>query len=147
MHSCDNASLSTLVTARFIRVPVTTDKQITTDECKNCWTECFVFGSRALIKGHVIDSQVEYLHRNPASRTKRRKGKSRILDRKMWSRVPRDSGPKMIALARTKSNYKRQTRPLVRDSAPYQQTRNCLDVTNSGRKPLMGALFQDRLAD
>jgi hypothetical protein len=38
----------------------------------------------------------------------------------------RDS--KMTALARASSNCKGQTRPLVRDSAPHQQTRNCLTV-------------------
>jgi hypothetical protein len=34
----------------------------------------------------------------------------------------------MTALARTRSNFKRQTRPLVREGAPHQQTRNCLTV-------------------
>jgi hypothetical protein len=53
---------------------------------------------------------VEYLHRNPASRKRRRKGKSWIWDRKIWLRVPRESDPKMTALARTRSNCKRQTR-------------------------------------
>jgi hypothetical protein len=69
---------------------------------------------------------VEYLHRNPASRRRRRKGKSRIWDSKLWSRVPRESDPKVIALARTRCTCKRQTRPLVRESVPHQQTRNCL---------------------
>jgi hypothetical protein len=32
------------------------------------------------------------------------------------------------ALARISSNCKRQTRPLVRESAPHQQTSNCLTV-------------------
>jgi hypothetical protein len=35
----------------------------------------------------------------------------------------------MTALARTSSNCKRQTHPLVREGAPHQQTRNCLTVT------------------
>jgi hypothetical protein len=43
---------------------------------------------------------VEYLHRSPASRRRRRKGKSRIWDSKIWSRVPRDSDLTMTALAR-----------------------------------------------
>jgi hypothetical protein len=68
----------------------------------------------------------EYLHRGPASRRRRRKEKSRIWDSKIWSRVPRDSDPRMTALARTSSNCKWQTRPLVRESVPHQQTRNCL---------------------
>jgi hypothetical protein len=47
---------------------------------------------------------------------------------KIWPRVPRDSDPRMTALARASSNCKRQTPPLVRESAPHQQTRNCLAV-------------------
>jgi hypothetical protein len=35
-----------------------------------------------------------------------------------------DSDRRMTALARASSNCKRQTRPLVRKSAPHQQTRN-----------------------
>jgi hypothetical protein len=35
---------------------------------------------------------------------------------------------------------KRQARPLVRESNPHQETRKC---QKSGRKPQMGALFQD----
>jgi hypothetical protein len=64
-------------------------------------------------------------HRDPASRRRRRKGKSQISDSKIRSRVPRDSDPRMTALARASSNCKRQIRPLVRESAPHQQTRNC----------------------
>jgi hypothetical protein len=71
---------------------------------------------------------VECLQRNPASRRKRRKRKSRIWDNKIWSRVPRDSDPRMTALARARRNYKPQTRPFVRESAPHQQTTNCLRV-------------------
>jgi hypothetical protein len=48
---------------------------------------------------------------------------------KIWSQVPRDSDLRMTVLARTSSSFKRHTRPLVRDSAPHQQTRNCLTVT------------------
>jgi hypothetical protein len=44
--------------------------------------------------------------------------------------VPRDSDPRMTALARTNSNYKQQAHPLGRESAPYQQTRNCLTNKN-----------------
>jgi hypothetical protein len=64
---------------------------------------------------------VEYYHRSSASRKRRRKGKSRIWDSKIWSRVPRDSDPRMTALVRTSSNCKREIRPLVSESAPYQQ--------------------------
>jgi hypothetical protein len=34
----------------------------------------------------------------------------------------------MTALTRASSSCKRQTRPLVRESAPHQQTRNCQTV-------------------
>jgi hypothetical protein len=94
----------------------------------------------------------EYIHRSPASRMRRRKGnpvpegynwatlflgdintgtwssrlgESRIWDSKIWSRIPRDSDPRMTALARTSNNCKRQTRFLVTESAPHQLTRNC----------------------
>jgi hypothetical protein len=50
MRSRDNASLSTLVTARLICVPMTTDTQITTDEYTCCWIECSVFGSCEVMK-------------------------------------------------------------------------------------------------
>jgi hypothetical protein len=99
---------------------------------------CSVCGPHRVIKGQVIHSQdwlpcgggVEYLNRNPASRRRRRKGKSGIWDSKIWSRVPRGSDPRMTTLARASSNYTRkwQTRPFVRESASYQQTRNCLTV-------------------
>jgi hypothetical protein len=39
---------------------------------------------------------------------------------------PTESDPKMSALTRAGSNCKRQACPLVRESAPYQQTRKCL---------------------
>jgi hypothetical protein len=71
---------------------------------------------------------VEYLNRDPASRRRRRKGKSRIWDSKIWSRVPQDSDQRITALERASSNCKRWTRPLVKESAPHQQTCNCLTV-------------------
>jgi hypothetical protein len=58
---------------------------------------------------------VEYLHRSPASRRRRQKGKSRIWDSKIWSRIPQDSDPRINALARTSSNCKWQTHRLVRE--------------------------------
>jgi hypothetical protein len=50
---------------------------------------------------------VEYFHRSPSSRRRRGKGKSRIWDSKIWSRVPRESDPKITALARASNNCKR----------------------------------------
>jgi hypothetical protein len=58
-----------------------------------------------------------------------RLGKPQIWESKIWSRVPRDSDPRMTALVRTSSNRRQQTSSLVRDSAPHQQTRKCLSVT------------------
>jgi hypothetical protein len=54
--------------------------------------------------------------------------KSGIWNNNIWSRVPLESDPTMTALARSSSNCKRQTRPLVRECAPHQQTHNCLTV-------------------
>jgi hypothetical protein len=74
---------------------------------------------------HTCGGGVEYLHRDPASRRRRRKGKSQIWDSKIWSQVPRDLNPRKIALARASNTYKRHTRPLVREDAPQEQDRNC----------------------
>jgi hypothetical protein len=76
---------------------------------------------------------IEYLHRDPASRRRRRKGKYQIRDSKIWSRVPRDSDQRKIALARASSICKRQTCPLVREGAPQEQDRNC----HTGNKDLV----------
>jgi hypothetical protein len=43
---------------------------------------------------------IGYHYRNPASRRRRRKGKSRIWDSKILSRIARDSDPRMTALVR-----------------------------------------------
>jgi hypothetical protein len=67
----------------------------------------------------------ECLHRDPASRKKRRNGKSQIWDSEILSRVPRDSDPRKTELGRPSSIYNRQTRPLVREGAPQKQDRNC----------------------
>jgi hypothetical protein len=89
--------------------------------------------------GPPCGGRVEYLHHDPASRRRRRKGKSQVGDSKIWSRVPRDSGPRKTALARTKSIYKRQTHPLVIEGAPQKQDRNCQRVTKiSSHESQMG---------
>jgi transposase len=64
---------------------------------------------------------VEYLHRDPASRRRRRKGKSEIWDSKIWSRVPREPDQIKTTLARASTTYKRQTK---------KKDRNCQRVTN-----------------
>jgi hypothetical protein len=61
---------------------------------------------------------VEYFHRDPACRRRRRKEKSQMWDSKIWSRVPRDSDPRKTALTRANSICKRQIRPLVREGSP-----------------------------
>jgi hypothetical protein len=100
------------------------------------WVLCFLHGPwwvyitgvRLQLRLLPCGGGIEYLNRSPASHRRRRKVKSRIWDSKVWSPVPRDSDPRMTALARTSSNCKRETRPLVRESAPHQQTHNCLAI-------------------
>jgi hypothetical protein len=101
---------------------------------------------------------IEYLHRSPANRRRRRNGDPVLegingppcsweisirvpgppgwgggleseWDSKIWSWVPQDLEPRMTALARASRNCKRQTHPLVRVDVPHQQTRNCLRLT------------------
>jgi hypothetical protein len=61
---------------------------------------------------------------NPASHRRQRKGSLEFETVKYgW-----DLDLRMTVLARTSSNSKRQTRPLIRESAPNQQTRNCLTL-------------------
>jgi hypothetical protein len=71
---------------------------------------------------------VKYFHRSPASCRRRRKGKSQIWECKIWLQVPWDSDLRMTALMRASSNCKWHMHPLVRDSTPHQETRNCLTV-------------------
>jgi hypothetical protein len=58
---------------------------------------------------------------------------------------PTDSEPRMTALARASNDDDRPV--LSSESAPYQQNRNCLTVIKPGRKPHLGAIFKERLAD
>jgi hypothetical protein len=70
-------------------------------------------------------------------------------------RLPFSSPPTtpMTALVSACGTYERQTRPLVREGDPRNQERNCQTYSlfrteeKSGRKPQMGALYQERLAD
>jgi hypothetical protein len=91
-----------------------------------CWSSLLI--KEGLVFYIYIDpcgGGVEYLHHDPASRRRRRKGKSQNWDSKIQSRDPWDSGPRKTALVRAISIYKRQTRPLVRDGASQKQDRNC----------------------
>jgi hypothetical protein len=90
---------------------------------------------------------VEYLHRDPASRRRRRKGKSQIWDSKIRSQVPRDSGPRMTALARPAA-YTKDRPVLSSERAPHKkQDRNCQTVINIWSWAPHGARHQDLLTD
>jgi hypothetical protein len=65
----------------------------------------------------------------------------------IFSWVPRDSDPRITALARRNSNCKRQTRPLDREGAPHLEVRNCLTVTKIRPWDPDGVSHQDRVAD
>jgi hypothetical protein len=73
-------------------------------------------------------------------------------DKKIFSWVPFDSDLGKAALAMPRKNWKLQTRLLIREGAPHQQTRDCLKLIKErkikiGRGSRMGAWHQDRLAD
>jgi hypothetical protein len=117
-------------------------KQTDTTDTRNTdhWIKCSVRSVRIIMKGeqfarrkssHMEAGSNTSLHRNPESRRRRRKVKSRIWDSKIWSRISWDSGQKMTALARTRSNCKRQTRPLVREGTPHQQTPQLSDINKN----------------
>jgi hypothetical protein len=73
--------------------------------------------------------------------------KSQNWDSKIWSRDPRDSDQRKTMLARASSIYKKQTRPLVRESAPQKQDRNCRRVINIWSWASDGARHQDLQID
>jgi hypothetical protein len=85
----------------------------------------------------------EYLHRSPASRRRRRKGKSQIWDSKILSRVWNDSDSRKTTLARASSIYKRQTRLLVREGAPRKPGHKSQSVINIWLWAPEGARHQD----
>jgi hypothetical protein len=111
------------------------------------WLPAVSFCSALLCFCNPCGGGVEYLHRDSASRRRRRKGKSQKWDSKIWSRDPRDSDPRKTALARPSSIYKRQTRPLVREGAPQKQDRNCQTIINNWSWAPDGARHQDLLID
>jgi hypothetical protein len=55
--------------------------------------KCYKQGSLKQRDSPLCGGGVEYLHRDPASHRRRRKGKSQIWDSKIRSRFPRDSDP------------------------------------------------------
>jgi hypothetical protein len=73
-------------------------------------------------------------------------------DNKLCSWILWDSDLRKAALAMPGQNWKVQTRLLVREGAPHQQTRNCLNIIKErmgkiGRWSQMGTWHQDGLAD
>jgi hypothetical protein len=80
-----------------------------------------------------------------------RLGESQNRDNEICSWIPWDSDPRKTALGMPSKNWKLQTRLLVREGAPNQQTRKYLKVikerTLNGCESQMGAWHQDRLAD
>jgi hypothetical protein len=64
---------------------------------------------------------VKYLHRDPASRRRRRKVKSQIWDSKIWPRAPRDLDPRKKSVQET---WVERTGP-----------ENCLWVIAAGSQP------------
>jgi hypothetical protein len=141
-----------------------------------CWKRCFLLGQPQVYITRSNQSLhgggFEYLHRNPASRSMRRKGnqvpggiatlflevintgtcssrleESRIWDSKIWSRFPWDLGPRMTALASTSSNCIQQTRFFLREGAVHQRTRTCPTETTICSWAPGRAWHQDRLID
>jgi hypothetical protein len=55
---------------------------------------CYNWVGLGQLASNPCGGGVEYLNRDPASRRRRRKGKSQIWDSKIWSRVQRDSDPR-----------------------------------------------------
>jgi hypothetical protein len=84
-------------------------------------SRCYKTGFVNQFRAFPCGGGVEYLHRYPASRRRRRKRMSPIWDSNMWSRVPRNSHPSLTALAISSSKCKRQTRPVVRENAPINK--------------------------
>jgi hypothetical protein len=80
---------------------------------------------------------VEYLHRDPASPRRRRKGSLKFETIKCGRRAPRDLDSRKNALVKASSMYKRLTRPLVREGAPQKQDHNCQRVINNSNKYLV----------
>jgi hypothetical protein len=70
------------------------------------------------------------LHCSPVSHRRQRKGKSRMWDSKIWSRVLWDSDPKMTALARASSNCKWETRHLCQRERPTSTNPQLSDNKN-----------------
>jgi hypothetical protein len=90
---------------------------------------------------------VEYLHRDPASGRRRRKGKSQIWDSKVWPWVPRDSDPRK-ATWRGPSAYRKDRPVLSSERAPHKnKTVTVKRVINIWSWAPDGTRRQDSLID
>jgi hypothetical protein len=87
----------------------------------------------------------EYLHRDPASRRRRRKGTTQIWDSIRWSRVPRHSNPRKTRLARA-APYTKHRLVLSLERAP-QKDRNYHRLINIWLWAADWARHQDLLID
>jgi hypothetical protein len=114
---------------------------------KVCVSLYGIYGHREMLEVYPYGDRVEYLHRDPASLSKRRKLKSQVWDSKIWSRVQKDSNTRKTALARASGIYRRQNRHLVSEGAPQNQDRNCQTGLNICSWAPDGARYQDLLTD
>jgi hypothetical protein len=67
---------------------------------------------------HPCGGRFEFPHRDPASRRRRRKGKSQIWDSKIWSQVPRNSDPRLYW--RGPAAYRKDRPVLSSERAPHE---------------------------
>jgi hypothetical protein len=63
----------------------------------------------------------------------------------MWSRVPRDSEPRMNVLARPRSNCKLEIHPLMREMLYKDYDRRCSNEKENSDRESQGARRQDEL--
>jgi hypothetical protein len=73
---------------------------------------------------------IEYLHRDPASRRRRWKGKSQIWDCKIWPWVSRDWDPRQTALAKGQQHIQKTDPSSRQRGRTTKQDRNYQTVIN-----------------
>jgi hypothetical protein len=83
----------------------------------NCWKLCLLCGPF-----------IGYVTRNNSEPGPPGWGSLKYRDNKLYSWVPWDSNLRKATLAMPGKNWKLQTRLLVREGAPHQQTRNCRKI-------------------
>jgi hypothetical protein len=99
--------------------------------CKHIYNnKCFLWGlcwrflgdSGGHLQSHLCGSGVEYLHRDPASRKRRRKGKSQIWDSKKTVASPKGLGPKKDCTGKGQRHIQK-TNPSSRQRGRPTETR------------------------